>query len=417
MTYKPWPEQLELSTEAEKIIKENILVYLAMEERTGKSLTAILVAEELNVSNVLILTKKGKPLEGWEDTLNNYIHLNGYTVTNYHSAHKVKGKFGLVILDEAHNYISAAPKPSKMWKTIQEICKNVPIIYISATPHPQGMQQLFHQLKLSSWGPWSEYKDYYEWYSEYAQRDKAGKFKVTYIGNGRTAIDYTAVQHDRIKEEVKHLFITKTRAECGFEYEPDDVIHYVELDKKTKDIYNYILKHKAIDFTHAETGKDYEIICDSGIKLRWTLHMLEGGVFKITYKDKTPDEYIDLGNREKIDYILKNWGDTKDLAIMYQYKADKVKLEKNFKNATILQAQTSAEGVDLSMYKHLVIYSQDFSTGKHTQRRARQANRNRKEEIKVHFLLVKKAISEQVYKTVSKNKKNFVDSLFIQEEL
>ena len=64
------------------------------------------------------------------------------------------------------------------------------------------------------------------------------------------------------------------------------------------------------------------------------------------------------------------------------------------------------------MYKYLVIYSQNWSTAQHTQRRARQANKMRKEPIVVHFLLAKKAISDQVYKMVAINKKNFVDSVF-----
>ena len=83
-----------------------------------------------------------------------------------------------------------------------------------------------------------------------------------------------------------------------------------------------------------------------------------------------------------------------------------------FKKALILQATSYAEGVDLSHKRHLVIYSQDFSTARHSQRRARQANKNRAEDIIVHYLLVKKGISEQVYQTVSLNKKNYVDSLF-----
>lgn len=139
--------------------------------------------------------------------------------------------------------------------------------------------------------------------------------------------------------------------------------------------------------------------------------MLEGGVAKIE------DEYLVLLNAEKIDYIKTSWSDSKDLVIMYQYKAEKTKLEAEFKHASILQATSFAEGVDLSMYKHLVIYSQDFSTSKHSQRRARQANKQRTEEINVHFLLVKKGISEQVYETVSVNKTNFIDSLFSKEQL
>lgn len=415
----PWPEQLEDSDKGEKIIRDNMLVYLAMEERTGKSLTAILIAEELNTPKVLIVTKKGKPAEGWEDTVNNYIHINSYTVINYHSVHKVKGDFDLVILDEAHNYISSYPKRSKIWNEVAKKCKDKPIIYCSATPFPQGTQQLFNQLALSSWSPWYTYNNYYDWFKKYAELDDRGNFPVQYIGNNRTAICYDKVKHNLIRQEVDHLFVTRTRAECGFEHEPEDVIHYIDLSEKTKAVYNHLLKTKVLEFTHAETGIDYSLMCDSGIKLRWALHMLEGGVLKLSdiVNNKEVVTYLDLGNTEKVDYILNNWGDTEDLVIMYQYKADKVKLEKYFKKAKILQAQTYSEGVDLSMHKHLVIYSQDFSTGKHTQRRARQANKKRKDPILVHFLLVKKAVSEQVYKTVSINKKNFVDSLFDKEEL
>ena len=102
---------------------------------------------------------------------------------------------------------------------------------------------------------------------------------------------------------------------------------------------------------------------------------------------------------------------------MYNYKAEETKLQKRFQNAKLLQATSYAEGVDLHEYSDLVIYSQDFSTARHTQRRARQANKNRSEPIHVHFLLVKGGISEQVYKTVSINKKNYVDSVFERKRL
>ncbi len=139
--------------------------------------------------------------------------------------------------------------------------------------------------------------------------------------------------------------------------------------------------------------------------------MLEGGVAKI---DK---QYLVLANREKIDFILRTFGDTEDLVIMYNYIAEQTKLEEVFKKARILQATSFAEGVDLHRHKHLVIYSQDFSTARHTQRRARQANMKRDTPITVHYLLVKKGLSEQVYNTVSVNKRNFVDSVFAKDKI
>lgn len=419
---KPWPHQHDLFDEALPILKENAFVYLATEERTGKSLVAIMLAEEtIHGGKVLIVTKK-KAMVGWNDIINRYLHLCSYTVINYESVHKVEGEFDFIILDEPHAFIAACPKPSKTWKMVSKFTKDKPIVYASATSHAQGTQMLYPQFALSTWSPWAKYKTFYDWFKDYAERDKSGHIKTIYIGPGRTAVDYKAVLHDKVWNEVKHLFVTKTRIELGFEQEPDDVLHWIELSDKTKHVYNLMLKDKLLSFTHQETNKDYILVLDSGIKLRWALHMLEGGGLKYTPKSdntkKPPKpEYLVLSNTEKVDYILETWEDTEDLVIMHQYKSDLLKLERYFKKAKLLQASSYAEGVDLSMHRHLVIYSQDFQTSKHTQRRARQANMERKEEIKVHYLLVKKAISHQVYNTVSINKSNFVDSVFEREEL
>jgi len=139
--------------------------------------------------------------------------------------------------------------------------------------------------------------------------------------------------------------------------------------------------------------------------------MIEGGVAK---EDK---EYYQLENKEKIDAILRDFGDREDTVIMYHYKAEERKLRGYFKRSRLLQATSYAEGVDLSAYRHLIIYSQDFSTARHSQRRARQANKKRDTAIKVHFYLVKGGISEQVYKVVSLNKENFIDKMFVKETL
>jgi hypothetical protein len=407
-----WPHQEEISDLAvDKLLTYN-LVYLAMEERTGKSITSILICEKLGYcKSILIITKK-KALEGWQDTLGKFKTKKKYKLVNFHQAHKLlPSDYDTIIIDEAHSYISGYPKRSAMWKAIAMLCKNKPVIYNSATPHAQGYQLLYNQLAVSSFSPFKEYKNFYEWYKAFGERDKQGDLLTVRINAYRKAFDHKRIEAKKVLPFVEHLFITKTRAELGFEQEPEDVIHYVALNENIKTIYNHILKHKVFEFYSEELNKDITLICDSPMKLRFALHMLEGGSFKVD------QDYIVLSNTEKIDYILKTWGDSKDLVIMYNYIQDEVKLKRFFKNAAILQATSYAEGIDLSMYKHLVIYSQDFSTSKHTQRRARQANKNRTEEIKVHFLLVKNAISEQVYKAVSLNKVNFVDSLFNQMEL
>lgn len=401
-----WIHQIEGSKQGLEILRKNNLVYIAWEERTGKTLTSILICEEFEKAKTILIITKKKAIEGWENTLNSFCTNKKYIVTNYHAAKKVKIKPDLVILDEAHSYISGYPKRSSMWLEVFKLTKGLPVIFMSATPYAQGTSLLFNQLTLCSFSPWKIYKDFYEWFKVYADRDKNGEYKVVYRNAGLTAIDYTKTMTTKVVEDIKHLFMTKTRQDIGFEHEPEDKLHYIELSKPVIEAYNKIVKDKVLHFTHSETKKDYSLICDSPIKTRWSLHMLEGGTAKVN------NDYLVLGNTEKVDYILKTWGDTKNLVIMYQYKADKLKLERYFKNALLLQSTSFAEGIDLSNYKHLVIYSQDFSTARHSQRRARQASVNRQEPITVHFLLVKKGISEKVYSTVSINKKNFVDTVF-----
>lgn len=393
----PYDYQVSMSDAAANIIREHMIVYLACEERTGKTLTAILTAEQLNVQNVLVLTKK-KAIGGWTETLEAFKHTKHYTITNYHQARKCVANYDLIILDESHNYISAFPKVGKLWKEVNELTTNVPMIYISATPHAQGPQQLFHQFKLSSWSPWLKHKNFYHWFKLFGKpytQDIAG-MKIP---------QYDRCHTDLIIGCVEHLFITKTREELGFEHEPEDKVHTIELSKATRSVYNELVQH---DIVNLSVGL---LVADTCSRLRTSLHQIEGGTIK------HEDVGHVLANTEKVDYILEHFGDTEDLVIMYNYIAEQDKLHRHFKEATILQATSYAEGVDLHKFKDLVIYSQDFSTARHTQRRARQCNKKRDTPITVHFLLVAGAISAQVYKTVSQNKRNFVDSVFKRTKL
>ena len=393
----PYDYQLQLAEDGYAVLKKHMLVYLAVEERVGKTLASILICEKCeSVKTVLVVTKK-KALDGWHETLAAYPHNKKYTVTNYHQVKKF-GRHDLIIVDEAQNYISGFPKQPAIHKAIKNISSQVPIIYLSATPHAQGYSMLYHQLSLSTWSPWATYKDFFAWFRVYGIPSSAWF-------NGRQVPLYNDTQESLVKSCIDHLFITKTRRELGFKYEPKDKLHYVVLSKSTRDIYNEVMKDKYY------TVNDAELICDTSMKLRTSLHMLEGGVLKID------DGYFVLHNREKIDFILKQWGDSDDLVIYYHYIAEGRKLRAIFKNAAILQASSFAEGIDLAEYKTIVIYSQDFSTARHTQRRARQAAKHRTEPIIVHFLLVEKGISEQVYNTVAVNKTNFVDSLFQKDYL
>jgi len=421
--------QIDMFERALPVIKKNMIVYLAGEERVGKTIPSIMLCEALNVSRPLVITKKN-PLEGWRETFTNFSHEKYYSLTNYHMAKNiVAGKHDIIILDESHNYISGYPKPSAIWKILSLLTKGIPIIYISATPSAQTPALLYHQFALSTWSPFANYSNYYNWWRAYG----TGETKTIY---GKHVNCYDKVQDSKIFTLTDHLFITMTRKSINFEHEPIDKIHYLELSGRAKIMYNTLVEHRLI-------YEPVQFIADTVTVLRTGMHQIEGGTIKTTSFNPTINKnlelvkvrkeaikseengvlgykfhnYYILPNMEKINYIKDNFGDNNNLVIMYNYIAEGFKLRAYFKHAVILQATSNAEGIDLSMYKDLVIYSQDFSTARHTQRRARQANKNRKKPIIVHYLLVEKGISEEVYETVSINKVNYVDSLFKRHKL
>lgn len=392
----PYKHQIDISERAYNILKTYSMVYLAMLERTGKTLTAILTCERSPyIKKALVITKK-EAMKGWNQTIAEYKPKLDFVVINYHSCHKITDTdFDIVILDEAHTNISGYPKPSTLWKNVAKHTQNKPIIYLSATPSAQGSVLLYHQFKLCAWSPFAKYKNFYDWFKEY------GILKIKHLG-GRQVRDYSECNEARVWAEVKHLFITYTREELGFKHEPKDIVHYVNLADSTKQLY------RKLEMEDLVVVNDTEVVADTPMSLLTKLHQIEGGTLKFEEK------YFNLPNREKIDYILEKWGDSEDLVIFYHYQEEEHKLKSVFKKAQVLQATKYAEGVDLSMYEHLVVYSMNFSTAQYTQRRARQANMKRETPINVHFLLVKRGISEQVYNTVAINKKNFVDKYFVK---
>lgn len=96
--------QIKISKDASDTLKLKKIVYLALEVRTGKTLTSLNTAELYGAKNVLFLTKKKAiPSIQWDyDQMNFSFNL---TVLNDESLHLLKNpkEFDLVIHDEHHN--------------------------------------------------------------------------------------------------------------------------------------------------------------------------------------------------------------------------------------------------------------------------------------------------------------------------
>ena len=402
--FEPRKHQIQWSEEAYLILKENGLVYNTSLERTGKSLSSLLLVEKMKQQRCLIITRKAA-IPDWIHLLANFDHTKEYEVVNYESVHKVKMVPDTCIIDEAHANLSKYPKPSKTFLKIAKLVYGLPLIYLSATPHAETYSQVYHQLRLSPWSPFAEYKNFYAWHKEF------GIEEVQYLA-GRAIKMYNVTQEDRIKPIFDSISLGVTRKEIGFEHEANDVRHSITLDPTTWRLINTISQDRVMEV------QGYEVLAETVGSMLQKMYQIEGGTLKIEdgMKNETTKNYVSvsLGNIEKINYIKDNWGDTDGMVIMYNYKQEEVLLRQHFSNALIRQADRFAEGVSYKHKEHLIIYSMSWRTSKHIQRKNRQADMERTTPINVHFLLVEGGISEKIYDAVVEKNINFNGRSFME---
>jgi len=402
-----------------EVLKPKGYAYLAGKPRSGKTYTSILVAEKSDkISRVLVLTKKAA-ISGWHKFTESNANLkHSYYVTNYEQAHKLKpSDYDMVIIDESHN-LGTLAKPSNRIKTIRKLCWNMPHLHLSGTAIVESPCSIYHQMAISKYTPF-KHKNFYDFHREFGE--------PYYIKAAGREIN----QYDRAKPTLMPkideftIYMTQNDAGISDDVQAVDKVHYVELDDSTKKLYNELQEHNIASITTSKTVNVmkpeyppqygelinlYTLVCDTTMKLRTSLHMLESGIAKVD------DEYIMLGNLEKINYIKKEFGDAADMGIMCHFVGEQRLLREHFKFANIYSSSAHAEGVDLSHLHHFIILSSDYSGSKFIQRRDRIVNVNGSNTTTVHHILVKNGISEQVYKRVSK-KEDFNNSTYIKEEL
>jgi SNF2 family DNA or RNA helicase len=229
------PYQRDIRDRGVSILKEHGLLYLAMEVRTGKTLTALAIAQEWLAAEVLFVTKKKVITDIQEQyrTLPQTYELN---VTNYESLHKLDNpnRFDFVILDEAH-CLGAFPKPSERTLVLKGFMRDKPVVFLSGTPTPESYSQIFHQLWVSQRSPFP-HKNFYAWAKDYVVT------RTRHFYN-REVTDYSYAKVSDIMDRCDHLFISFTQKEAGFEAVVEEEILTVKMKAKT---YEMAIFHKFV---------------------------------------------------------------------------------------------------------------------------------------------------------------------------
>jgi SNF2 family DNA or RNA helicase len=398
------PYQLDIRDRGVAVLKEHGLLYLAMEVRTGKTLTALSIAQEWLAAEVLFVTKK-KVITDIQEQYKALPQTYELTVTNYESLHKLDNpnRFDFVILDEAH-CLGAFPKPSERTIALKAFIRDKPVVYLSGTPTPESWSQIYHQLWVSQHSPFP-HKNFYLWAKDYV----IAKTKHFY---NREVTDYSIAKKDAIREKVDHLFISFTQAEAGFEAVVEEEVLTVKMKAKT---YELVRRLKADRVLETKDRTTATIVADTEAKLMQKLHQLYSGTVIADH----PERRGFVLDYSKVDFINRRFAGMK-VAIFHKFVMEEnlllTGLDCKFAhspeqfNATgsdfwyISQIQSGREGINLSAADAIVMFNIDFSAVSYWQARARLQTKDRTKQAKVYWIFAEGGIEERIHEVVMKKK-------------
>ena len=397
--------QTRIANQAVDILKKLDIVYISMEVRTGKTLTALETAKLYGAKQVLFLTKK-KAISSIQSDYYDFGYDKHFEIliTNDESMHKIVYPFyyDLVIHDEHHRF-GSFPKPGLATKTFKEMFGTKPMIFLSGTMTPESFTQIYHQFWVSHHSPFKHYVNFYRWADDYVNKFQR---KI----NGFLVNDYSKGDELKIMSAIFPYVITFTQEQAGFSTEIEEEILHIAMSDKTKMIVKKLEKDLVVE------GKDEVILADTPVKLMQKLHQLWSGTVKFEsgnsmVVDTTKAEFIrDKWQGKKIGVFYKF---KEELSALKQVLGDSLTTELDkFDNedyqVIALQIVSGREGISLKNAEYLIFYNIDFSATSYWQARDRLTTMSRKFN-KVYWLFSEGGIEDKIYKAVTAKKKYTVN--------
>lgn len=393
--------QIEIIEKGAKKLLSLKIIMLAMEVRTGKTLTSLGIADKIGAKKVLFITKK-KVITS-KTVINDFNKLNPnfeIELINYESIHKlIKPNHDLIIIDESHS-IGAFPKPSLRTKRIKEISKGKHIILLTGTPTPESWSQIYHQLWISDYTPFIE-KTFYVWARKYVNVRKVKNQKGDLVNN------YDKAKIKILQDILDKYIISFTQKQSGFATQVTEKVLYVKMKDLTYNIVRKLKNNRVIKGKYGGV-----ILADTPAKMMQKVHQLYSGTIKL---EDGSTYIIDYSKAEFIKDKFKN----NKIAIFYKFKEELNLLNNcfgdnltndleefnNSRKNIALQIVSGREGISLAKADFIVFYNIDFSATSYFQARDRLTTIDRKENT-VYWIFAEGGIEDQIYKTVQK-KKNY----------
>ena len=303
--------QTQIIYDGAKILSEKRFLYLAMEVRTGKTLTSLGICNRINATNVLFLTKK-KAMSSIDADYKMLAPMYDLTIINYESLHHVMDdkKWDVVICDEAHS-MGAFPKPSSRAQLVRDVIRkyNPRVILLSGTPTPESYSQIYHQVYGIPNNPFNHFANFYRFCDEHVD------IKQKKI-NGMFINDYSRGK-ESILEKMEPYTISYTQQAAGFNAVTTEEVIEVDMKPSTYKLIDKLKKDLVIE------GKEETILADTPVKLMMKIHQLCSGTIKF---ESGNSMVIDTS---KAEFIKDNFAGCK-IGIFYKFKEELAALKQVF---------------------------------------------------------------------------------------
>lgn len=379
------------------IVLEHGFVYLAMEVRTGKTLTSLGIAKAMWMKNVLFITKK-KAISSIEKDYKLLAPKYKLVIINYESLHKIPPlEWDMIICDEAHS-LGAFPKPNKRARAVKDIIykTRAKVILLSGTPTPESYSQMYHQVYGIPKNPFNDCVNFYKFAHKYVN------IKEKKI-NGLFIRDYSKGT-EQIIDRMKPHTLNFSQKEAGFKTTIQETVLHVMMNDLTYDVTTKLKKERVVE------GEEEVVLADTPVKLMTKLHQLYSGTIKFESGNKMVLDY------SKAEFIKKHFKGNK-IAIFYKFTAELDALKiifgddltteldtfKETDKNIALQIVSGREGISLKEANHIVYYNIDFSATSYWQSRDRMTTKNRLHN-SVYWVFAKGGIEDDIYKAVTKKK-------------
>jgi hypothetical protein len=399
--------QTTIASKAVQLLRTKKIVYLAMEVRTGKTLTALQAANDYGFKKVLFLTKKKAVESG--TIRKDYEALQPLfeiVIANNESLHKVTDNdFDLLISDEHHRN-GSYPKPNKTTKEIKERFGHLPMIFLSGTPAIESGSQWYHSFWISNYSPFTE-KNFYRWADNFTTP------AIKFFGSIQVK-DYSKSIDELINPIIEPYLLKYTQREAGFTAEIEEHVIYYDMPDKLRKMTETLLKDELI------RGNKENIVANNAAAMLNKIHQIENGTviteqnnsFIVdTYKAVFIKQYF-RGRKTAIFYYFQ-----KEKELLLQVFGDSITTDIHEFNSTrkhfAIQQISGSEAISLKEADALIYYNFGYSGKNYTQGRDRMTTKERAEN-NVYFILAKKSINERIYKAI-KAKKQYNEKLFMRD--